>query len=79
MNHQHHNHNMHQPNESGSNPCTDKLSDIDYLIHMIPHHQVAIDMSNLLFPHTDNPVMLHLCRDHEKQSYEYGRKWNKIY
>ena len=29
-----------------TNPCTDKLTDIEYLEHMIPHHQVAIDMSN---------------------------------
>ena len=35
-----------------SNPCTDKLSEIEYLDHMIPHHQVAIDMSYLLIPHT---------------------------
>ena len=54
-----------------TNPCTDKLSDIDYLDHMIPHHQVAIDMSNLLIPHTKNPTILHLCRDIiRKQSYE---------
>ena len=33
---------------NGSNPCTDKLTDLEYIIHMIPHHQVAIDMSNLL-------------------------------
>ena len=53
------------------NPCTDKLTDIEYLEHMIPHHQVAIDMSNLLIPHTKNPVTLHLCRDIiRKQSYE---------
>ena len=31
-----------------TNPCTDKLTDIEYLEHMIPHHQVAIDMSHLL-------------------------------
>lgn len=53
------------------NPCTDKLTDLEYLEHMIPHHQVAIDMSNLLIPHTKNPVILHLCRDIiRKQSYE---------
>ena len=53
------------------NPCTDKLTDLEYLKHMIPHHQVAIDMSNLLIPHTTNPTMLHLCRDIiRKQSYE---------
>ena len=28
-----------------SNPCTDNLTDEEYLTHMIPHHQVAIDMS----------------------------------
>lgn len=62
----HGNHNM-----TGSNPCTDKLSDIEYLEHMIPHHQVAIDMSNMLLNITQNPTMLHICRDiTRKQSYE---------
>ena len=38
---------------------------------MIPHHQVALDMSYLLIPHTNNPVMLSLCRDIiRKQKYE---------
>ena len=32
------------------NPCTDFLSDKDYLEHMIPHHQVAVDMCNLMKP-----------------------------
>ena len=54
-----------------ANPCTDKLTDIEYLEHMIPHHQVAIDMSELLIPYTTNPKILHLCRDIiRKQSYE---------
>ena len=53
------------------NPCIDYLTDKEYLEHMIPHHQVAIDMSNLLIPKTTNPTMLHLCRDIiRKQSYE---------
>ena len=64
------NHSQHITN-NGSNPCTDKLTDVEYLEHMIPHHQVAIDMSNLLVPLTKNPTMLHLCRDiTRKQSYE---------
>ena len=46
-----------------SNPCTDKLTDIEYLEHMIPHHQVAIDMSELLIPKTNNPLILNLCRN----------------
>ena len=54
-----------------SNPCTDVLTDIEYLEHMIPHHQVAIDMSDMLVPHTRDPIMLHLCRDiTRKQKYE---------
>ena len=53
------------------NPCKDKLSDLEYLEHMIPHHQVAIDMSNLLIPNSRNDKILHLCRDIiRKQSYE---------
>ena len=61
----------HSQMDLGSNPCTDDLTDIEYLEHMIPHHQVAIDMSNLLVPKTNNPVMLHLCRDiTRKQGYE---------
>ena len=52
-------------------PCTDKLSDNEYLEHMIPHHQVAIDMSNLLKPISKNPIIQHLCRDIiRKQQYE---------
>ncbi len=53
------------------NPCTDKLTDLEYLKHMIPHHQVAIDMSNLLIPESTNPRIQSLCRDIiRKQSYE---------
>ena len=54
-----------------SNPCTDTLTDLEYLEHMIPHHQVAIDMSILLIPNINNPQILHLCRDIiRKQDYE---------
>ena len=54
-----------------SNPCTDKLSDLEYLEHMVPHHQVAVDMSNMLIPHITNPTILHLCRNIiRKQEYE---------
>jgi len=56
---------------STSNPCTDTLTDEEYLEHMIPHHQVAIDMSNLLIIKSKNPIMIHMCRDiTRKQSYE---------
>ena len=62
---------MNHMNNIKSNPCTDKLTDLEYLEHMIPHHQVAIDMSLLLIPKTNNPQMLHICRDIiRKQEYE---------
>ena len=50
------------PNGNGSNPCTDKLTNIEYLEHMIPHHQVAIDMSRRLLLHTNNSYLLVFCR-----------------
>ena len=54
-----------------NNPCIDHLTDVEYLEHMIPHHQVAIDMSYSLIPKTNNPIILHLCRDIiRKQEYE---------
>jgi uncharacterized protein (DUF305 family) len=58
-------------NNSKSNPCTDDLTNLEYLEHMIPHHQVAIDMSELLIPKTKDPKMLNLCRNIiRKQGYE---------
>ena len=44
------------------NPCTDFLSDTEFLEHMIPHHQVAVDMSLLLQPISKNPIMQELFR-----------------
>ena len=32
-----------------------------YLEHMIPHHQVAVDMSKKLLRHTKNDFMIHLA------------------
>jgi len=67
----HNNSNNHNNNNSKSNPCTDDLTNLEYLEHMIPHHQVAIDMSELLIPKTKDPKMLILCRNIiRKQGYE---------
>ena len=44
------------------NPCTDFLSAKDYLIHMIPHHQVAVDMCNLMIPISKSKTMQHIYR-----------------
>ena len=49
-------------NKSKVNPCTDFLSDKDYLIHMIPHHQVAIEMSERLLMYTNNSYLMDFCR-----------------
>jgi len=44
------------------NICTGYLTDNEYLEHMIPHHQVAIDISIMLQKVTNSPVMLELLR-----------------
>ena len=46
-----------------SNSCTDFLTDLEYLQHMIPHHQVAIDMSKRLLLHTNNSYLLQFARN----------------
>jgi len=44
-------------------PCNDFLSNKDYLVHMIPHHQVAIDMCNLMIPISESKTMQHIYRN----------------
>jgi len=73
MNHSKMNHSKmnHSKMNGVTNPCTDPLTDLEYIEHMIPHHQVAVDMSNLLIPKTNDPVILNLCRNIiNKQNYE---------
>jgi len=43
-------------------PCDNNLTDIQYLEHMIPHHQVAVDISILLQKKSNNPTMQHILR-----------------
>jgi uncharacterized protein (DUF305 family) len=38
-----------------------KLDDEMYLKHMIPHHQVAVDMSKVLLKNTKNDFMIYLA------------------
>lgn len=47
--------NKEQYNED--NVCRGKLTDKEYLQHMIPHHQVAVDISIMLQKVTKSPVM----------------------
>tara|TARA_E500000178_G_C16807620_1_gene655460 strand:+ start:257 stop:850 length:594 start_codon:yes stop_codon:yes gene_type:complete len=46
---------------SNKNPCIDYLSDYEYLDHMIPHHQVAVDMSEIILKKSNNPIILQLA------------------
>jgi len=45
-----------------SNICRGYLTDNEYLEHMIPHHQVAVDISILLQKKTKNPEMQDILR-----------------
>ena len=38
-----------------------KLNDKMYIEHMIPHHQVAVDMSKVLLKNTKNSFMIYLA------------------
>lgn len=42
---------------SNPNPCDRYLSDRDYLLHMIPHDQVAVDISKKC----NKKVVIRLC------------------
>ena len=39
-----------------------KINDKSYLEHMIPHHQVAVDMSERLLLHTNHSYLMEFCR-----------------
>lgn len=45
-----------------SEPCQEYLTDRQFLEHMIPHHQVAVDMSRKLIRTTKTPYMSEMCR-----------------
>ena len=49
-------------NKKQKNICRGYLTDKEYLEHMIPHHQVAVDISILLQKKTKNPRMHEILR-----------------
>ena len=51
-----------KPNDHSKMMDGMEITDISYLEHMIPHHQVAIDMSKRLLLHTNNSYLLVFCR-----------------
>jgi uncharacterized protein (DUF305 family) len=40
-----------------------KITIKSYLEHMIPHHQVAVDMSRRLLLHTNHSYLMSFCRN----------------
>jgi uncharacterized protein (DUF305 family) len=49
--------------KSKKSPCSDDITDDEYLKHMIPHHQVAVDISYMLQKTTHNPKMQEILRN----------------
>ena len=44
------------------NICRDLLSDEEYLQHMIPHHQVAVDITKMYISKCSNPALQEIMR-----------------
>ena len=53
----------HFKNNNNKDPCTGFLSNNEYLIHMIPHHQVAVDMCNIMIPISKSKTIQHMYRN----------------
>ena len=49
-------------NYSRKNICRENLSDNEYLTHMIPHHQVAIDISKIHIKKSTSPKIQNILR-----------------
>ena len=46
-----------------TNICNKQLSDTEYINHMIPHHEVAVYMSEHHLHNTKNPIILDILRN----------------
>ena len=57
------NDNVDNDNKSHNMDYNNIITEIDFLKHMIPHHQVAIDMSIKLLLYTINPYMISLAKN----------------
>lgn len=49
--------------ENPEYPCRVYLSDDDFLKHMIPHHQIAIDISNKHIGNTKDDIIMKVLRE----------------
>ena len=64
-NYSHHNKHLNKNNNqeiATEKPCRTDLTDREYLLHMIPHHQVAVDISLLLQKTSKSPKMQEIFR-----------------
>ena len=52
---------LHKEEKIEKKPCSNNLTDREYLEHMIPHHQVAVDMSKVLIKNTKNDFMVYMA------------------
>ena len=43
--------------------CHGKVTDDQFLEHMIPHHQMGIDMAQQVSKYSTNPAILTMARD----------------
>ena len=50
-----------KPDEHMKHHGNHAKTEIGFLMHMIPHHQVAIDMSRRLLLHSNNPLLRGIC------------------
>ena len=50
-------------NKTMSDPCKEYVTDTEFLKHMIPHHQVAINMSKKILGVSNNPTIIYLARN----------------
>jgi len=59
------------------------ITDDSYIDHMIPHHQVAVDMSKILLENTNNDMMIWLAyriiKDQQQEVIDFDNLKKSIY
>jgi uncharacterized protein (DUF305 family) len=50
-------------NKEMGDPCGEYISDVEFLKHMIPHHQVAVDMSKEVLKFSTDTSIIYLARN----------------
>jgi uncharacterized protein (DUF305 family) len=54
---------LHYDKKYMGDPCGKYITDKEFLMHMIPHHQVAVDMSKEVMKYTTDPSIVYLARN----------------